>query len=414
MSPEPRQAQTPQETEQPTDSGEAVVLPSRNRTEDVQFDKAIEEYVKVVVDRRFQMQKESKRSQKTYSSDESSNSDDGTPIVSKRVHRVIEISDVEKFAENESSTESGSESVNTETHDPKTIHPDEPEKTGMKCKLKQLYPTDIQQHSWWTDQKPFRPDADKSRYAIIVRNVFNETNDESENRTRVDSIVVQSPLLRTVLQSLLQGYPGVGVRAAKLTFRAPFKPFVHRWQALQTAAEEEKDPETARHLNILISALKEELHESLESAKSFFEHNEISFQHLWTLFVPKEYVYSAQGKTDCAFQLKRTDYATIQGRQCLLLHCDYVDWDGEKFGKASKILVIPQYAGSAALQDLNSYPLKYHSNKHIQTQLQERGRKFQQLSGYHYRAYEGVAVDMEKERQHVCCHTIFRNLDFID
>ncbi len=96
--------------------------------------------------------------------------------------------------------------------------------------------------------------------------------------------------------------------------------------------------------------------------------------------------------------MKRTEYVTVEGRNYLLLDCHYIDWDGEKFGKASKFLVIPEYSGSAALVDLAAYPLKYHPNRGVEEKLKERGNKFQILQGYHYVAYNGVGLcTLERE-----------------
>jgi hypothetical protein len=84
-------------------------------------------------------------------------------------------------------------------------------KVGMECDLKNLYQKeDDRGRHTWTDKYP--DDLDEAaeneitaRYAILVRN---KKSFDSRKKLEIDSIVVQSPLLKNVLSKILKDYPG--------------------------------------------------------------------------------------------------------------------------------------------------------------------------------------------------------------
>ena len=264
---------------------------------------------------------------------------------------------------------------------------------GMICQVKNLYKEDTSRSSWWTDQLPARNDINTSQYALVVRNVSNDVDEPSDSRIQIHSVVIQSPLLRTLLQDLLEGYPGVALKSERLVFTVPFKPLVHLWSTVQSALQSESDDDNLSHLHLLVSTLEPAIGASLRSIEEFHEHHEITFQHLWTIFAPKDLVYTTVDKSDCAFRLKKTEYVSIQGRNFLLLDCVCIEWDGESFGTCSKTLFIPEYAGSSTMSELSAYPLRYHEDEDLQIRLRDRGRKFEEFKGYHYVAYDGIALD---------------------
>jgi hypothetical protein len=84
-------------------------------------------------------------------------------------------------------------------------------KVGMECDLKHLYQKeDDKGRTSWTDVYP--EDLDEAaenettaRFAILVRN---KKSFDSRKKLEIDSIVVQSPLLKNVLSKVLKDYPG--------------------------------------------------------------------------------------------------------------------------------------------------------------------------------------------------------------
>jgi hypothetical protein len=84
-------------------------------------------------------------------------------------------------------------------------------RTGMECDIKNLYQKeDAMGRVNWTEKYP--EDLDEAaeneitaRYAVLVRS---KKSFDSRKKLEVDSIVVQSPLLKKVLSKVLEDYPG--------------------------------------------------------------------------------------------------------------------------------------------------------------------------------------------------------------
>src|SRR4051794_129532 len=71
---------------------------------------------------------------------------------------------------------------------------------------------------------------------------------------KVQSIMLQSPLLKKVLIKVFDDFPGMMTELELLgaqgsvSFSAPFEPFVHRWSEFKNQVDEEADSETKEHL----------------------------------------------------------------------------------------------------------------------------------------------------------------------
>lgn len=82
---------------------------------------------------------------------------------------------------------------------------------GMECDIKNLYQKeDARGRTTWTDKYPDNLDEAAeneitARFAILVRN---KKSFDSRKKLEIDSIVVQSPLLKKVLSKVLKDYPG--------------------------------------------------------------------------------------------------------------------------------------------------------------------------------------------------------------
>ncbi len=95
-------------------------------------------------------------------------------------------------------------------------------KPGMECDIKNLYQKeDDRGRTTWTDKYPDGLDEAAeneatARYAILVRN---KKSFDPRKKLEIDSIVVQSPLLKSVLSKVLKDYPG---KFKYLTLRGVF------------------------------------------------------------------------------------------------------------------------------------------------------------------------------------------------
>ena len=268
---------------------------------------------------------------------------------------------------------------------------------GTISDAKNLYESKPDEHgqSTWVDKYPddieeAAENAETARYALLIRN---KKSYDGRKKLQMHSIVVQSPLLKLALGGILKDYPGITTTLDRLTFDAPFKPFVHRWSNLVDALKDEKDEKTKDHLELLHRIMEAELKDDLKARDDFIVNKVITWDTAWMIFEPGTIVFSRNGKQDRAFRLKSGSNVETRYGEAYALDCEQIDWDGETFGFASNRLHINAYQGTSPITQLSAYPLKYHPDlDKVKNELVERGRAFERLSGYHYKHYKGVAA----------------------
>lgn len=270
-------------------------------------------------------------------------------------------------------------------------------KVGMISDVKNLYEgkPDSRGRSTWVDKYPddleeAAENADTARYALLIRN---KKAYDGRKKLEMDSVIVQSPLLKKALGRVLDDYPGVTTSLDRLTFKGPFKPLVHRWVNLVSALEEEKDVEVKSHLDLFHRTMKEELQDDLKARDDYILNKVITWSTCWMIFEPGAIVFTVDDKENRALRLRNGSYISTQCGPAFSLDCEYVDWDGEHFGLGSSRKLIYEFVGTRPITELTAFPLRYHEDlTKVKKELTDRGRLFERLSGYHYKHYQGVAV----------------------
>ena len=298
------------------------------------------------------------------------------------VTQIIEINGKAAIA-NESNTKEGDQKPKAKQvmiSDVKNLYEGKPDHRGRTTWVDK-YPDDLEEAA---------ENAESARYALLIRN---KKSYDGRKKLQMDSIVVQSPLLKEAFAEVLRDYPGVTVTLDRLTFQAPFKPFVHRWARLKTALEVATDPETKAHLELFHRVMGDELQDDLKARDDYISNRVITWDTCWMIFEPGTIVFGLDDKQECAFRLTSGSYVETKCGPAFALDCESVDWDGECFGFDSKRLLIYQFLGTKPITKLTSFPLEYHPDlDNIKKALVERGKAFERLSGYHYKHYRGVAV----------------------
>ncbi|CZR56597.1 related to TOB3 (member of AAA-ATPase family) [Phialocephala subalpina] len=270
-------------------------------------------------------------------------------------------------------------------------------KVGMECDLKNLYQKeDDRGRHTWTDKYP--DDLDEAaeneitaRYAILVRN---KKSFDSRKKLEIDSIVIQSPLLKNVLTKVLKDYPGVTPTLKRLIFQAPFNAFVHRWTELTKALDQQEDKETRKHLQLLYNVLEAELRDIIAAKADYIKNKVITFEHLWTIFQPGATLYTEEWGRDCGSKFSNGNYFEhAKYGPCYGVNTQKVDWDGDRFGYANHQHLVLAYGGTRPIASLDAFPLEFHpEQKKIQAALLKRGKLFEKFHGYHYKYYKGFAI----------------------
>jgi ATPase family associated with various cellular activities (AAA) len=230
---------------------------------------------------------------------------------------------------------------------------------------------------------------------------------DSRKKYEIDSVIVQSPLLKESLGIALVDYPGITTSLNRLVFKAPFQSFVHRWSQL-TDVLESAEGETHTHLKLFYDVLYAELKDAISAKNDLVKNGVITFEHLWTIFEPGTLIFSTDEGKERVYELSSAQVAVDQrrGMEYLSLYVWGVDWDGEKFGSSYEYLSNYEFEGTMSITKLAAFPLMFHPQKlQLLERLTARGEVFEKFAGYHYQAYQGVALGYGR------CGLIKHNVD---
>ncbi len=221
-----------------------------------------------------------------------------------------------------------------------------------------------------------------AKFALLIRN---KQSYDSRRKFEIDSIIVQSPLLKEALSIVLKDYLGVTTSLTRLKFQAPFKPFV---------IEREENEETKKHLRLLHSVLYGELKETITAKEDLVANNVMTFCDMWTIFAPGDLVYTVEDGQDRLFELSSADYSVNRkGETIFNVSCYNIDWDCESFERRYETVVNIAFEGTGTISRLPAYPLEFHPNKSkLLKGLLERGKKREKFAGYHYMALRVLAL----------------------
>ncbi|PMD51263.1 P-loop containing nucleoside triphosphate hydrolase protein [Hyaloscypha bicolor E] len=284
-----------------------------------------------------------------------------------------------------------------------------PHSVGSISQIKEIYrsPDDKDDtFTWLPDCPPEIVEAaendESAKFAIILRHI--KSND-SDKKLEAHSIVIQSPWLqRALAQHVLSDYPGVTCEMKRLIFEAPFKPLIHRWQQLLNLnRRRDLDPQTTEHVRLLQEFLMREIEDSIKAYDDYIQNGVVTWDHLWMIFQPGCIaVFDRRGEC-CAFEVDRTEYKEEDDQKFLRISCDGVDWSGTHFGRVEEPHDIHYFPGTRNIHNLPIYPLKFHEErKKVEKELTERGKVFEELAGYKYKGYNGIAItwdDRGKEKK---------------
>ena len=282
---------------------------------------------------------------------------------------------------------------------------------GMLVETKSLYQKkdSDNKYQWVTEEPTDAVDAAESpetaKYAFLVRN---KKSYDSRKKYEIDSIIVQSPLLKKSLGIALEKYPGVTTSLDRLVFKAPFACFVHRWQRFVDLLTTTYDATTKSHLQLLYNVLEAELKDAIHAKNDLVSNGVITFDHLWTIFEPGELVYGTDEGKERLYELQSTIRCTDQkrGMDYLRIQARGIDWDGQKFGSAWDYLSDYEFEGTRPIISLAAFPFDFHPQREkLSQQLTARGKLFEKYAGYHYQSYKGIALGYGR------CGLIKHNVD---
>ncbi|KAL2070945.1 hypothetical protein VTL71DRAFT_13971 [Oculimacula yallundae] len=281
-----------------------------------------------------------------------------------------------------------------------------PQEPGVICEIKDLYQGSASCDccmTWAaTPQKKVTTAVvtDTSGYAILARK--SEGHGDSGRDLKLHSIVVQSSLIRKVLDTALKGYPGIATGLENFTVEAPFACFYHRWTALVDAYTTSIG-ETAQHLGLLINLLDAEFRDTQKDVADLLKNNVIEHRHLWTIFQPGHYILTKTHGQDSVLLLDAVaeyDDTFHGGNRGYMLTGSYIDYDGSMTGFGTTKIKISEFKGTMALTDLQALPFLMHPDREsIERKRVAEGKRFAAFRTGEFQEYAGRAFTETSDRR---------------
>ena len=193
----------------------------------------------------------------------------------------------------------------------------------------------------------------------------------------------------------------------------------------KAATDAEESPASVRlaHLSFLNSFIRSEYAETFDELSSLLVHDEISFELLWALYIPRSILYTPCPVTGSprAVRVRSVEIrqkavpgappGTADGPRFWAVDAEYVEYnashasgDGQPmFGHALLMnMEVPFFAGTEKITSLPFYPMKYyHDAEDLKARLIERGKRWVGLQGLHHLFYDGIAFQWnDQERRY--------------
>lgn len=368
------------------------------------------------------------------SSDLASNNDSDTLMAIKDDWKSMET--VDAFSKDDDSETTTTKDGEPYSNDPANSMTDPTKGLGEKVVVKDLYPSGNSMCKCcieWVEEPPFNKEVESlakkrgehSACAIIRKR---EAHGGGQG-WKTTSITINSPYIRSALQTIFSGYPSVDVNTPELLFEAPFIPFLHRWGAVEDTVqhgtdgtnsehfvEREKATEkehatqeeqvsgkttpdkakearkTKEHLDLLVGVLHPDLESFFGKMAQFKNTGYIHFEDLIWAFIPGETIISDVNGTIRAGICRESIIVSEPSGQYFLCTVAVVDFNGLQYGVTTQNFRVDGYTGMKQLHTLQAYPLLGHPDSFkIREDLIARGNKAYSLRKQDFKSYNGKA-----------------------
>ncbi|KAK7968671.1 P-loop containing nucleoside triphosphate hydrolase [Apiospora saccharicola] len=204
------------------------------------------------------------------------------------------------------------------------------------------------------------------------------------------SVTIRGRPLKT-LGVVLEGYPGVDATKESLTLEAPYKPILHRWEALRKYRDTVKNEESREDASLLISVFDVAMAASGKVIAKLYSAGTIACDKLDLVFSLGEVVVTKSSDGIASAHYLR-DFQ--RAAACWVATLESIDWNGQYFGFRPATVRIRSYRGEVPIESLSLCPLKWLQDQAaVSKHLIARGRQFEALRGYHFKHFDGVGCN---------------------
>lgn len=259
--------------------------------------------------------------------------------------------------------------------------------------------------SRWSEFSTFTDEdaATKAKTALVP---IVHRHQHMDNSWRTADFTVNDTFMQGLLSKALDKYQDLDMSLENWTFTPPYMPLVHRWEKLKEFHAKSNEDETVtddekKTADALLDFLGPVLSSSVDALAKTHETGKILFSDIWQIFPPGELVVTKFYGIDTVCRVLKYTLKETRTGDYWIIKMEYVDWDGSRCGYDTTSVVISQYRGLSHVKFLPVYPLSFHPDpEDLKDKLIKRGRKFEELRGFHFRAYKGkrILMDAGEER----------------
>ncbi|KAK4246926.1 P-loop containing nucleoside triphosphate hydrolase protein [Corynascus novoguineensis] len=233
--------------------------------------------------------------------------------------------------------------------------------------------------------------------------VHRHTYQRDEREWVTKSFEVNCGHMRAFLSEALADYQDLDLDLEGWSFAPPYNPLVHRWERILGLHKElqtcENDSDKKKAVDQLVGFLQPLLAPSISDLANTQDTGQVEYDMIWQIFPPGEIVLRNVAGVDALHRVAKA-YKSESEEVAWVITLEYVDWDGERCGLRTMEQSIPFYTGVQRVTSLPVYPLSYAKDpEQIKESVRARGRKFQQLRGYHFLQYNGIKLALDSDKK---------------
>ena len=263
-------------------------------------------------------------------------------------------------------------------------------------------------------------------------------------------IVIQSPFICKELGPVFEKH-GLELCNDTAEINRPFSALFFERDFIRRRSQTAEDQDTKDHLVVLCKVIDDELGPTIDLVNVLQREKKITFKLLWTLFPPDALAVAWENGyhqgyrvTRASIQERNTDvlddeyptrapyhspppppdfeYSGTSARHrrpirrprvrvhrdsspgrgvYFSIDCQYVQFDGTRYGYATRAFSIASFEGKKDITDLQVYPYMAKINpESLHDTLVKRGERVLHFQGVHYMQYNGLVVRRDRTHQH--------------
>ncbi|KAI1337337.1 hypothetical protein F5Y15DRAFT_418099 [Xylariaceae sp. FL0016] len=231
--------------------------------------------------------------------------------------------------------------------------------------------------------------AEHKDVAYVFRRVVYDTY-KGEKRAYSEVEIEDAGLVQLLKDNIDNKYPGVNLDGKKIYMQAPFPAIIHNWEKLRERAKQDPDSQLSKDLSHLLGRIEtaEELEDYFKTREANASANVTTFETMWTVFAPKTLIVVKPYMGH--LQLLQVHGSPIPSRWMptnqitrLWLEAWGWDWNGKKMVKVFYDLKIKRFRGTKQINELDYYPLSYHSDPGLlRSQIVGRSKSFLRMTRF--------------------------------